>query len=130
MRALQMSKRRKNVEVCGVDGCLRLRYSRGWCKRHYMQILRHGKLTPEREHGRAVTCSAPNCPNKRALHGYCRKHDRQVRVYGKLTPEREYTLGLQQCNEPGCNEPVRAKGKCARHYNQQWRRDGESKETA
>lgn len=92
-----------------------------------MQILRHGKLTPEREHGRASPCGAADCGQKACVRGYCRKHARQIDLYGRLTPEREYMLGVKCCTEPGCSEQVRAKGKCARHYNQAWRlNDGEA----
>jgi hypothetical protein len=119
-----MVKRRrlKPITLCDVDDCGRETYSRGHCKRHYMQVLRHGSLTPEREHGRITPCSAPGCTRRSALHGYCRRHARQVDVHGKLTPEREYTLGLQQCTEPDCSGSVRAKGLCAKHYNRLWRK--------
>jgi hypothetical protein len=86
-----------------------------------MQMLRHGKLTPEREHGRSEPCGAPDCPSKSCIRGYCRKHARQVELYGKLTPDREYQLGVTQCTELGCSGAVRAKGRCAKHYNQAWR---------
>ena len=116
-----MKRKQRPISLCSVDDCGREAYATGHCKRHYMQILRHGHLTPEREHGRVVACKAPGCTKKSALHGYCRKHARQVSLYGHLTPDREYTLGLQQCTEPGCSEPVRAKGRCAKHYNRSWR---------
>lgn len=116
----------KPISLCSVDDCGREMYATGHCKRHYMQTLRHGKPTPEREHGRVVPCAAPNCSRNSALRGYCRRHDRQVTIYGRLTPEREYTLGLQQCDEPGCSDPVRAKGRCAKHYNRSWRRTNDA----
>lgn len=114
-------KLRKPVIICSVESCGREVYATGHCKRHYMQILRHGKLTPEREHGRAAPCGSSSCQQKACVRGYCRKHARQIDLYGRLTPEREYMLGVKHCTEANCSEPVRAKGLCARHYNQQWR---------
>lgn len=117
-------RRRKPVILCSVEACGREVYATGHCKRHYMQILRHGHLTPEREHGRDAPCSAPECTQKSCIRGYCRKHARQMDLYGKLTPEREYMLGVKQCTESGCTGRVRAKGLCAKHYNQSWRSNG------
>jgi hypothetical protein len=87
-----------------------------------MQILRHGQLTPQREHRGPTPCSAPACKLATAIHGYCRKHARQIRLYGQLTPDREYLLGQKNCADPGCTAQVRAKALCARHYNKGWRK--------
>jgi len=108
---------------CCVDHCDRLAYSKGWCKRHYMQILRHGHLTLESERGGLKECDAPKCDYSQVSGGFCRRHDRQIKSYGELRPDREYMTGKKICSEEDCGGKVRARGLCAKHYTRR-RRDG------
>lgn len=108
---------------CVVEACGRLGYAKGYCKRHYMQILRHGHLTLDAERGGPKKCEAPDCLAEQASDGYCRKHSRQIKVHGQLTPEREYMTGRTTCSEPDCGGTVRSRGLCAKHYTKR-RRDG------
>lgn len=112
-----------NERRCGVDACASRHYARDLCKKHYTQILRHGKLTPERERGIVRVCRVKGCGRTDTINWYCRKHARQIRVHGRLTPEREHLMGFEGCRAPGCDAAHRARGYCAKHYNQQrWRR--------
>jgi hypothetical protein len=108
------SKERK----CTVDSCTNRHYAKDYCKKHYAQVLRHGKLTPERERGAVRVCLADGCGRTDTIHWYCRKHARQMRVHGRLTPEREHLMGYEGCMVKGCRQAHRAKGFCAKHYNQ------------
>jgi hypothetical protein len=101
---------------CRVPGCGRAHYSRGYCKRHYTQVSRHGRTTPERERGKARLCNAPGCTRADCSGDYCRKHARQIKVHGRLTPEREHQRHPPICSYPGCKNPHRAKGLCKKHY--------------
>jgi len=113
------SKERK----CTVASCEARHYAKDYCKKHYAQVLRHGKLTPERERGAVRVCLAEGCNRTDTIRWYCRKHARQIRVHGRLTPDREHVMGFEGCSVARCNEPHRAKGFCAKHYNQdRWRR--------
>jgi hypothetical protein len=115
-------KRRKS-RVCLLDSCVSRHYAKGFCKKHYTQVLRHGRLTPERERGVVRVCKAVGCVETDTIRFYCRKHARQIRVHGRLTPEREHNMDNEGCSMPGCDESHRAKSLCARHYNQaRWRR--------
>lgn len=117
-----MAARRK-LQRCSVRGCEAKHYAKGYCKKHYTQVLRHGRLTPERERGVVRVCAVEGCSRTDTIGKYCRKHARQIRVHGRLTPEREHQMGNQGCSVPGCNEPHRAKGYCVKHYNQmRWQR--------
>ncbi len=108
---------------CTVEGCEARHYAKNYCKKHYAQVLRHGKLTPERERGAVRVCLAEGCGRTDTIRWYCRKHARQIRVHGKLTPDREHIMGFEGCRVRNCSEPHRAKGFCAKHYNQdRWRR--------
>lgn len=108
---------------CVVDHCERLAYARGFCKRHYMQVLRHGHLTLELERGGPKECDAPDCEAAQVSGGHCRKHARQIKLYGELRPDREYMTGKTLCSEADCGKPVRARGLCAKHYTRR-RRSG------
>ena len=74
----------RTPRMCSVAGCTR-HYAKGHCKKHYTQVARHGRLTPERERGAVRVCTAPGCERadtvRRRGEGepYCRKHARQVR---------------------------------------------------
>lgn len=103
--------------TCSATDCEARHYAKGYCKKHYAQILRHGKLTPERERGAVRVCLVEGCGRTDTIKFYCRKHARQLRVHGRLTPEREHVVGLVGCRVKGCKEPHRAKGYCAVHYN-------------
>lgn len=113
------------MKLCSVAGCGTKHYARSFCKAHYTQIQRHGRLTPEREHGRPLgPCAAPACEvlGSRYVRGYeagrlCERHARQIRKHGRLTPELEHVLGHHGCSVAGCQNPHSAKGFCANHYN-------------
>lgn len=81
------------VGTCAGGDCHGRHYAKGFCKKHYTQVLRHGKLTPERERGAARECPAPVgggvCRRNDVVNGYCRKHRAQVKRHRRLTPERE-----------------------------------------
>jgi hypothetical protein len=114
---------------CKAPGCDRGHYGLGYCKKHYTQVLRYGRLTPERERGNIQirTCSAEGCDRRARLVGYCRKHARQMKKYGRLTPELEQVRGITTCQVAGCTNKHRSKGKCAFHYNQErWLRQKEA----
>jgi len=101
---------------CVVEHCDRLAYAKGYCKRHYMQILRHGHLTLELERGGPKECGASDCEAAQVSGGHCRKHARQIKLFGELRPDREYMTGKTVCAEDDCESKVRARGLCAKHY--------------
>ncbi|MHC4661733.1 MAG: hypothetical protein ACYS8W_08590 [Planctomycetota bacterium] len=106
----------KKSSECLVAGCGQPFYAKGYCNRHYTQVLRHGRLTPEKERGKVKICQAPGCARTDCIGDYCKKHYRQIRKHGHLTPEREHGFGISGCSYPGCRNPHRAKGLCSRHY--------------
>ncbi len=82
--------------ICRAPNCERPAQSRGYCPKHYGQIWRHGRLTPELERqppskrGRnPLICSVEACSGKPIAKGYCWRHYQQIRRHGRLTPERE-----------------------------------------
>jgi len=103
--------------VCKAEGCEREARTAGYCPRHYQQIRRHGRLTPEREYRRrGHTCVVEGCEEPQIAKGYCFRHYQQVRRYGRLTPERERIYGRRTCQVPGCTERHSSRGYCKKHY--------------
>lgn len=116
--------RKPSNRFCTNPDCSVLHYANGWCKKHYTQFARHGRLIPESERGHFYLCSVHSCDRRATRHvrrtRYCLRHARQILVHGRLTPEREHILVHGGCTSPGCKEPYRAKGFCIKHYNQRF----------
>jgi hypothetical protein len=75
---------------CRAGGCDRQARTAGYCPRHYQQVRRWGRLTPEREYRRREgCCQVEQCGESQVAKGYCGRHYQQVRRWGRLTPERE-----------------------------------------
>ena len=103
------------TKICTIENCENQHYAKGYCRKHYIQIQRYGRLTPETEKGRHGVCIVEGCNNKHKAQGYCSKHYQQVHKHGRLTPEREKKLH-KICKFDICaNVPI-AKGLCAKHY--------------
>jgi len=103
--------------ACKAGGCDREARTAGYCPRHYQQIRRHGRLTPEREYRkRGNKCVVENCGEPQVARGNCFRHYQQVRRYGRLTPERERIYGRKICQVPGCEGKHSSRGYCKTHY--------------
>ncbi len=102
---------------CKVESCEVEARTAGYCPRHYQQVRRHGRLTPEREYGkRGSGCLVDGCAEEQVARGYCFRHYQQVRRYGRLTPERERIYGRKLCKIIGCEEKHSSRGYCKKHY--------------
>ena len=107
----------KEKTCCKAPACDQEARTAGYCPRHYQQVRRHGRLTPEREYSqRGPSCRAKGCSEPEVARGYCFRHYQQIRRYGRLTPERERVYGRQTCKVPGCDSKHAARGYCKRHY--------------
>ena len=96
-------------KTCQAQNCDHPAEIKGYCWKHYQQIRRHGRLTPEREHGK--TFAFPELDPK------------------KYTPWTKRT----GCIVEGCKEKHQARGYCKRHYAQWWyaqRKRGDSTGTS
>lgn len=105
------------LSQCRAPHCQRAARTAGYCPRHYQQLRRHGRLTPEREYQvRGSSCGVPHCGKPQIAKGVCFRHYQQIRRYGRLTPERERVYGRTGCRVPGCPDPHSSRGYCKRHY--------------
>jgi hypothetical protein len=111
-----MASEGRVLRGCSVESCPFVHYGRSYCKKHYTQVLRYGRLTPELERGVVRTCEVEGCGRRDTIHGHCRRHARQIRLHGRLTPEREHVMGRVGCTVRGCKGMHRAKGLCSKHY--------------
>ena len=106
-----------HTHECTAPGCNRPERTAGYCPKHYQQVRRHGRLTPEREYqSRGRSCSVSTCQRQQIAKGLCFRHYQQIRRYGRLTPERERAYGRTGCRVPGCEEAHSSRGYCKRHY--------------
>jgi hypothetical protein len=102
---------------CKAENCDQEARTNSYCPRHYQQVRRHGRLTPEREYNkRGGLCGVDGCKEFQVAKGYCFRHYQQMRRYGRLTPERERIYGRTMCNVPGCEGGHSSRGYCKRHY--------------
>jgi hypothetical protein len=81
----------------------------GYCTRHYKQIRRHGRTTPEREH--RDHCIALGCEQKHKAHGYCAKHLKQLLTNGNIKSQESPS----KCAIIECNKKSAEYGLCQQH---------------
>lgn len=107
-----------NHQICSAPNCDKYARTMGMCPRHYQQVRKYGRLTPELEYqSRGKECAAEGCEELPVARGRCGRHYQQVRRYGRLTPERERDIGrMASCQIPGCNGKHAARGYCKKHY--------------
>lgn len=130
--------------TCSFEGCDRPVFVKKTplgplCNGHYKQykqLIKKGQplqLTPLRKYtprslpvNGEKRCAGPGTDDQACgrpcwgAHDYCQSHQRQIWDGAKpdeLTPIRHYSFQINQtCDE--CDEPAKARGKCARHYSQ------------
>jgi hypothetical protein len=103
---------------CAANNCDQFARTVGMCPRHYQQMRRYGRLTPELEYqSRGDRCAAKGCEELPVARGHCARHYQQIRRYGRLTPERERNFNPKpSCMFPGCDAKHAARGYCKKHY--------------
>ena len=61
--------------MCSVGACDKAQIAKGLCFRHYQQIRRYGRLTPERERAYGRTdCRVSDCAERHSSRGFCKRH--------------------------------------------------------
>ena len=98
--------------TCAASSCDKPARAKGYCSRHYKQLQRHGRLTPEKEH--RDKCLVSGCDRPHKARGYCAAHYKQLTVHGKIIRRRQNKD--RKCYLIDCNNPARAKGLCNTHH--------------
>jgi len=119
-------------QICSAPNCDKYARTTGMCPRHYQQVRRYGRLTPELEYqSRGKQCAVKECEELPVARGHCVRHYQQVRRYGRLTPERERNFNTKpSCMIPGCDAKHAARGYCKKHYMSEYYFNNQLKECA
>ena len=99
-------------KICSVDGCDIQSRTRGYCARHYKQILRHERLTPDREH--RTWCRIEGCDKPHKARGYCSSHYIELISHGEISNNGKIRTPF--CPIFECNKKPFKKGLCKQHY--------------
>ena len=76
---------------CTVDGCNRNPVAKGYCRKHYMRVRRHGDPLAGPEYD--PICSVDGCDGNQVAKGYCQKHYRRFKKYGDSSISKRLTEG-------------------------------------
>lgn len=90
------------MDICKVDGCDIKIKQNGYCSKHYSQIYRHGRLTPEKErqkYNANTKCNHEGCKEIAKTKGYCLTHYSQKWRYGKTYDKYEITNTIKDMGE-------------------------------
>lgn len=100
---------------CGVEGCERRRYARGWCEMHYRRVLRHGD--PLHGEDRPTVCTIDGCDRPVDAHGLCHGHYQRWLRSGDVEADvpLERRRQPETCTVEGCDRPTHSKGICNSH---------------
>ncbi len=103
---------------CGVEGCEKSVHARGYCRRHYGQIWRHGRITGDGEGVAGKKMSARQRTEadqmralERELHRAEMMYNNIIGVEGRLKWRREIALVKQEMARLGMPMPLAGDGK-------------------
>lgn len=106
----------KTIRLCGVQGCGRHYYSRGYCRAHKARLDRNGEVFPH----------TPIAPPAAAAQKTCTREgcDKRVRTRDLCAMHytREFNAGFRArgpadiCSVEDCDRPVRSHAMCSLHY--------------
>ena len=72
-------------KTCKVDGCNNKHSAKGYCNKHYLQMMKHGRIIDaEIEEKSNKGCLVEGCENEHLAKGYCSKHYAQIKRCGKI----------------------------------------------
>ena len=75
------------MTLCGIGGCGRAHYSRGWCEAHYARWRRSGVVDPATVGAPnwarpAVSCTKERCDRAHYAKGFCEVHYKRWQKHG------------------------------------------------
>lgn len=89
--------------------------SRGYCRKHYVRMMRHGELEVIYPKNQYENCSVAGCENKHSCKSYCNKHYIQFRKYGRVQT-REDMMARWKSNRRGVHPNKGKKVKWAKSH--------------
>lgn len=100
---------------CGLDGCSKDHYAKGYCQAHYNRLWQSGKISnrpiskPRYNRVRGK-CSLPGCDSPHFANKLCQIHYQYVRWATVATEDQ------RECSVYGCKFVHCAKGYCQMNY--------------
>ena len=76
---------------CKVENCNRPHHGLGFCKRHYNQFKRNGRIIDD-DDKIIKTCKIDGCNGKYYAKDYCKRHYNQIKKYGYITNASNRTI--------------------------------------
>lgn len=70
------------MRMCGIEGCDRTHYARGWCQRHWVRWRKYGDPLGKPKPRLRANCSVPGCERLASAHGWCTMHFLRVKNTG------------------------------------------------
>jgi hypothetical protein len=104
-------------ETCSIEGCDRIRDSKGLCKAHYMR-KRYNSLIQNDPHiqPRRSKCSVDQCDRKHEARGFCKLHYDRSNNGIPLDQKIQVQIhGRSFCEVENCVNPYQGRGFCKKH---------------
>lgn len=102
-----------NEKQCNVDDCLGKHEARGYCKRHYKSFMKYGDAYQ-------VDRNKEERLKKQSERELLKSRNKDITARGTV---RKVFSREGVCSVDGCNEPIKSKRLCEKHYTRQ-RRNG------
>lgn len=105
---------------CTVEKCKHKEYLNGYCRQHYIQMAKYGKIT-------ISICSIDGCDKPSVTKGYCsshyyysRKSNKEIRIKGNYISRATSAIDTinkvyRKCSVARCSNKHYANGYCSMH---------------
>lgn len=94
-------------------GCGRPVYARGFCSRHYRQVLRRGDIQPDRA---PTACAVPGCGRRAVTRGWCHGHYLRWSRTGDVRADVPLARPQRDtCRHESCERGAHSAGWCRGH---------------
>lgn len=109
--------------ICSVEGCEGKHWAKGYCKIHYLRVMRTGSTGRTRNWNPGALCTVDGCDKPVHAGGYCGTHYARVQRHGEPGPAEMMSYARRSkyrgitCAIDGCMRPAKSLGWCNMHYN-------------
>lgn len=104
----------QDKRLCEAAGCERDVYARGYCERHYRQVLRSGDVQPDRA---PRVCAVEGCGRKAVTRGWCHGHYLRWSRQGDVRADVPLARPVRDtCKVEDCERGAHSAGYCRSHY--------------
>lgn len=77
------------MSKCKITTCERKINCRGFCRMHYVRLMRHGELKSVQLRGQYEHCSVEGCFDKHSAKSFCQRHYQQICNWGHIVSDEE-----------------------------------------